>query len=115
MSPRAPAAKRCSRSKISSVTKRVQLDTALDYVPDGDTPVVSKLDLLGPRHGYEHRRVSYCSVPTLIGTTAYFERDMMLELQLRNGASEAKVGPISWRSTRHCIRRQSLLQSYQVR
>ena len=40
------AAKRLSRSKFSSVAERVQLQSALDYVREGDIFVVVKLDRL---------------------------------------------------------------------
>lgn len=102
------------REEVSSVDKekRVQLATALDYLRDGDTLVVTKLDRLARsvRHLLEivdqvkakgaDLRILAMSLDTgdatgrlmlnLIGSIAEFERDMMLERQ-REGIAKAKA------------------------
>ena len=97
--------------QVSSVQHRQQLDDALDYVREGDTLVVTKLDRLARSvshlHKIHERLVSKnvhlkilnlnidTATPTgklmmnLMGSIAEFERDMMLERQ-REGIQKAK-------------------------
>jgi len=90
--------------QVSSVAERVQLAAALDYVRDGDTLVVTKLDRLArslphllelverlERKGCTLRILNMgvdTGTPTgrlmlsIVGGIAQFEREMMLERQL---------------------------------
>lgn len=99
--------------KVSSVaTKRPKLEAALDYVREGDTFVVTKLDRLARSvadlvsimarlnaKGVSLRILAMnldTSTPTgklmvnLLGSIAEFERDLMLERQ-REGIAKAKA------------------------
>jgi DNA invertase Pin-like site-specific DNA recombinase len=101
--------------KVSSVGQRDQLEHALDYVRDGDTLVVTKLDRLARSTAHlleivqllEHKGVALrildfggepvnTSGPTgklllkVFGAFAQFEREMMLERQ-REGIAKAKA------------------------
>lgn len=99
--------------KVSSVaTQRKQLEAALDYVRDGDTFVVTKLDRLArsvadlvsimarlSAKGVSLRILAMnldTSTPTgklmvnLMGSIAEFERELMLERQ-REGIAKAKA------------------------
>jgi DNA invertase Pin-like site-specific DNA recombinase len=100
------------QEQTSSVGKRTQLDAALDYIRDGDTLVITKLDRLARsvRHLMEtmqrlkekgaELRILSLNVDTstatgkltftLIGAVAEFEREMMLERQ-REGIAKAKA------------------------
>ena len=106
---------RCEKlfqERTSSVGKRPQLEATLDYIRDGDTLVVTKLDRLArsvphlmailqqlKEKGAELRILSL-NVDTgtatgkltftLIGAVAEFEREMMLERQ-REGIAKAKA------------------------
>ena len=97
--------------QTSSVGERPELAAALDYLRDGDTLVVTKLDRLArsTRHLGElvdlirakgaHLQILDLSVDTstatgklvlqIIGSIAEFEREMMLERQ-REGIAKAK-------------------------
>lgn len=99
------------KEQVSSVAKREQLEIALDYIRDGDTLVVTKLDRLArsTRHLGEimerltdkgaHLKIMDLGIDTgtatgvlvvnLIGAIAQFERMMMLERQ-REGIAKAK-------------------------
>jgi DNA invertase Pin-like site-specific DNA recombinase len=99
------------QEQVSSVARREQLEAAIDYVRDGDTLVVTKLDRLArsTRHLGEimdnlsgkgaHLQILDLGMDTgtatgelvvnLIGAIAQFERKMMLERQ-REGIAKAK-------------------------
>ena len=99
------------KEQVSSVAKRVQLDAALEFVREGDTLVVTKLDRLArsTKHLGEiveavrikgvHLRILDLGIDTgtatgelvlnLLGAVAQFERQMMLERQ-REGIAKAK-------------------------
>ncbi|WP_373085433.1 recombinase family protein [Sneathiella sp.] len=99
------------KEQVSSVEKREQLDIALDYIRDGDTLVVTKLDRLArsTRHlgdimeqltdkgahlkimdlGIDTSTATGVLVCNVIGAIAQFERMMMLERQ-REGIAKAK-------------------------
>jgi DNA invertase Pin-like site-specific DNA recombinase len=100
------------REQVSSVARREQLEAAVDYVREGDTLVVTKLDRLArsTRHLGEimdslsgkgaHLKIMDLGIDTgtatgelvvnLIGAIAQFERKMMLERQ-REGIAKAKA------------------------
>jgi DNA invertase Pin-like site-specific DNA recombinase len=98
--------------RVSSVAPRAQLEAALDYVRDGDTLVVTKLDRLA-RSVPDMVRITEAltakgaslrvlqldldtATPTgklmvnLLGSIAQFERELMLERQ-REGIAKAKA------------------------
>ena len=99
------------REQVSSVARREQLEAAIDYLRDGDTLVVTKLDRLArsTRHLGElmdslsnkgaHLQIMDLGIDTgtatgelvvnLIGAIAQFERKMMLERQ-REGIAKAQ-------------------------
>ncbi|MDA0306578.1 MAG: recombinase family protein [Proteobacteria bacterium] len=99
------------QEQVSSVARRGQLEAAIDYLRDGDTLVVTKLDRLArsTRHLGEimetltdknaHLKIMDLGIDTgtatgelvvnLIGSIAQFERKMMLERQ-REGIAKAK-------------------------
>jgi DNA invertase Pin-like site-specific DNA recombinase len=99
--------------QTSSVGERQQLNAALEYLRDGDTLVVTKLDRLARSvlhlgevvaqikgNGADLRILSMdidTSTPTgtlllnMLGSVAQFEREMMLERQ-REGIAKAKAG-----------------------
>ena len=104
---------RIFREQLSSVdTKRPELERALDYVREGDTLVVTKLDRLArsmphlveitgklKAKGVELKVLALnldTSTPTgklmlnLLGSIAEFERELMLERQ-REGIAKAKA------------------------
>jgi DNA invertase Pin-like site-specific DNA recombinase len=98
--------------QTSSIAKRDALVEALEYLRDGDTLVVTKLDRLArsTRHLGEivekieskkaHLRIEGLSIDTadatgklvlnLLGAVSQFEREMMLERQ-REGIAKAKA------------------------
>jgi DNA invertase Pin-like site-specific DNA recombinase len=101
------------KEQVSSIDKsRPQLDSALDYVREGDTLVVTKLDRLARSmtdlvritsqlkdKGVELRIIALnldTSTPTgklmlnMLGSIAEFERELMLERQ-REGIAAAKA------------------------
>jgi DNA invertase Pin-like site-specific DNA recombinase len=101
------------QEEISSVaTKRPELERALDYVREGDTLIVTKLDrlarsvanLVSITEALKDRRVALrilsinldTGTPTgklmlnLLGSIAEFERELMLERQ-REGIAKAKA------------------------
>lgn len=101
------------QEELSSVaTKRPQLDAALDYVREGDTLIVTKLDrlarsvadLVAITEALRAKGVSLrilamnldTATPTgklmlnLLGSIAEFERELMLERQ-REGIAKAKA------------------------
>ncbi len=100
------------REQVSSVATRAQLEAALDFVREGDTLVVTKLDRLArsvvhlgkiietlEAKGVALRIVNLgvdTSTPTgklmlnVLGGVAQFEREMMLERQ-REGIAKAKA------------------------
>ncbi|MCJ2135617.1 recombinase family protein [Methylobacterium sp. J-026] len=104
---------RLYQEQVSSVGGRPQLEAVLDFVRDGDTLVVTKLDRLArsvshlgtildalTAKGVALRIVSLgvdTSTPTgklmlhVLGGVAQFEREMMLERQ-REGIAKAKAG-----------------------
>jgi DNA invertase Pin-like site-specific DNA recombinase len=97
--------------QVSSVAARAQLEAALDYLRDGDSLVVTKIDRLArsvadlcaivakiERKGASLRILAMnldTASPTgrlmvnVIGSVAQFEREMMLERQ-REGIAKAK-------------------------
>jgi DNA invertase Pin-like site-specific DNA recombinase len=100
------------REQVSSVAQRLQLDAVLDFIREGDTLVVSKLDRLArsTQHLLEiadqvKRKGAHLCVLnlgmdtgtatgklllTVIGAIGQFEREMMLERQ-REGIAKAKM------------------------
>jgi DNA invertase Pin-like site-specific DNA recombinase len=100
------------REQVSSVGGRPQLEAALDYIRDGDTLVVSKLDRLARstqnlleitdriRRKGAHLHVLNLGMDTgtatgkllltVIGAIGQFEREMMLERQ-REGIAKARA------------------------
>jgi DNA invertase Pin-like site-specific DNA recombinase len=102
--------------QVSSVGKRQQLDAALDYVREGDTLIVTKLDrlarsvpdLLAMVTRLESKSVALRALAmsgsqpldtgtaigklmlAVIGAVGQFEREMMLERQ-REGIAQAKL------------------------
>ena len=98
--------------QVSSVGEREQLDAALDFIRDGDTLVVTKLDRLARStahlvqitDGLESKDACLqilnlgidTSTPTgtlmltMLGAIAQFEREIMLERQ-REGIAKAKA------------------------
>jgi len=99
------------REQVSSITLRVQLQLALEFVREGDVFVVTKLDRLARSvadvmailQALERKRVAMrilnlgmdTQTPTgklmltVLGGVAQFEREMMLERQ-REGIAKAK-------------------------
>ncbi|TJZ91512.1 recombinase family protein [Paracoccus gahaiensis] len=99
------------QEQVSSVAKRQQLEACLDYLRDGDTLIVTKLDRLARNVSHlgqllaalKNKGVSLrildlgldTSTPTgelilnMMGAVAQFERQMMLERQ-REGIVKAK-------------------------
>ena len=108
---RGAGAEKLFSEQVSSVAKRPQLEMALDYLRDGDTLVVTKLDRLArsianliaiveqiTRKGASLRILSMgvdTATPTgrlmlnMLGSVAQFEREIMLERQ-REGIAKAK-------------------------
>jgi DNA invertase Pin-like site-specific DNA recombinase len=104
--------KKVFKEQVSSVAKREQLDAALDYLREGDTLVVTKLDRLArsTQHlltiaekvkakganlhvlnlGMDTSTATGKLLFTVIGAIAEFERGMMLERQ-REGIARAKA------------------------
>jgi DNA invertase Pin-like site-specific DNA recombinase len=100
------------KEQVSSVAEREQLAAALDFIREGDTLVVTKLDRLARSIGHltEITRTLECKRANLsvlamgldtstatgrlmlnvIGSVAQFEREMMLEKQ-REGIAKAKA------------------------
>lgn len=100
------------QEQVSSVGKRHQLEACLDYLREGDTLIVTKLDRLARNVAHlgqlvatlKDRGVSLrildlgldTSTPTgelilnMMGAVAQFERQMMLERQ-REGIAKAKA------------------------
>jgi DNA invertase Pin-like site-specific DNA recombinase len=109
---KAAGAERCYFEQTSSVGPRKELETAIDFVREGDVLVVTKLDRLarsithlGELMGrLEEKRVALrilgmgvdTGTPTgrlmvnLFGSIAQFEREVMLERQ-REGIAKAKA------------------------
>jgi DNA invertase Pin-like site-specific DNA recombinase len=109
---RAAGAEKVFIERVSSIAKRQQLETALDYCRDGDVLVVTKLDRLArsmtdlvaitsklKAKGVELQVLVMdldTSTPTgklmlnLMGSFAEFEREIMLERQ-REGVAKAKL------------------------
>jgi DNA invertase Pin-like site-specific DNA recombinase len=100
------------KEQVSSVAMRDQLAFALDYLRDGDTLVVTKLDRLARsvkhlgeivdiiKGKHAHLKILNLGIDTsnatgelilnLLGSVAQFERHMMLERQ-REGIARAKA------------------------
>jgi DNA invertase Pin-like site-specific DNA recombinase len=100
------------QEQVSSVAKRHELDAAIEYVRDGDTLVVTKLDRLArsTKHLMDivdvlqvkkaHLKIMNLGVDTntptgklmltMLGGVAEFEREIMLERQ-REGIAKAKA------------------------
>jgi DNA invertase Pin-like site-specific DNA recombinase len=100
------------REQVSSVAQRLQLDAVLDFIREGDTLVVSKLDRLArsTQHllaiadrvkgkganlqilaaGVDTATATGKLMFTMIGAIGEFERSMMLERQ-REGIAKAKA------------------------
>jgi DNA invertase Pin-like site-specific DNA recombinase len=120
------------QEKVSSVATRVQLQSALEYVREGDTFVVAKLDrlarsvtdLMGILQTLERKHVGVrilnlgmdTQTPTgklmltVLGAVAQFEREMMLERQ-REGIMKAKsAGRYKGRKPIAGERRQNVLK-----
>jgi DNA invertase Pin-like site-specific DNA recombinase len=103
---------RIFKEQVSSVAHREQLDAALDYIRDGDTLVVTKLDRLARSvahlveiteavaskganlqvlgMGLDTSNATGRLMLNVIGSVAQFEREMMLERQ-REGIAKAKA------------------------
>ncbi|MBE7635246.1 recombinase family protein [Sneathiella sp. P13V-1] len=103
---------RIYKEQVSATSKRPELQSALDYLRDGDTLVVTKLDRLARsvKHLGEiveviesqeaHLRILNLGIDTsdptgklvlnLLGSVAQFEREMMLERQ-REGIAKAQA------------------------
>ncbi|WP_339716545.1 recombinase family protein, partial [uncultured Sneathiella sp.] len=103
---------RTFREQVGATSKRQELAAALDYLRDGDTLVVTKLDRLARsvKHLGEiieviegkkaHLRILNLGIDTsdptgklvlnLLGSVAQFEREMMLERQ-REGIAKAQA------------------------
>jgi DNA invertase Pin-like site-specific DNA recombinase len=101
------------REQVSSVTVRLQLQSALDFVRDGDVFVVTKLDRLARSVGdlmailqaLERKHVAVrilnlgmdTQTPTgklmltVLGGVAQFEREMMLERQREGIAKRSRL------------------------
>jgi DNA invertase Pin-like site-specific DNA recombinase len=99
------------REQVSSVATRPQLEAALDFIREGDTLIVTKLDrlarstqhLLEIAERVKHKKADLHVLDlgvdtstatgkllfTMIGAVATFEREMMLERQ-REGIAKAK-------------------------
>jgi DNA invertase Pin-like site-specific DNA recombinase len=96
--------------QVSAVGKRQQLEAAIDFIREGDTLVVTKLDrlarstqhLLEIAERVQAKRADLCILNlgdtstatgrlmfTVIGAIACFERELMLERQ-REGIAKAK-------------------------
>jgi DNA invertase Pin-like site-specific DNA recombinase len=108
---KAAGVERVFAEQVSSVARREQLEAALDYLRDGDSLVVTKIDRLArsvadlcsivakiERKGASLRILAMnldTASPTgrlmvnVIGSVAQFEREMMLERQ-REGIAKAK-------------------------
>lgn len=107
--------KKIFKEQVSSVAERQQLDAALDYVRDGDTLVVTKLDRLARSTNHlleiintlKEKNVGLRILDfgggevdtnsptgklmlTMFGAFGQFEREMMLERQ-REGIAKAKA------------------------
>ena len=100
------------QEQVSSVAKRKQLDACLDYLREGDTLIVTKLDRLARNVAHLGQLVGLLrgkgvslrildlgldtNTPTgelilnMMGAVAQFERQMMLERQ-REGIAKAKT------------------------
>lgn len=100
------------QEQVSSVAKRQQLDACLDYLREGDTLIVTKLDRLARNVAHLGQLVAMLKdkgvslrvldlgldtgTPTgelilnMMGAVAQFERQMMLERQ-REGIAKAKT------------------------
>lgn len=100
------------QEQVSSVAKRQQLEACLDYLREGDTLIVTKLDRLARNVSHLGQLVAALkdkgvslrildlgldtSTPTgelilnMMGAVAQFERQMMLERQ-REGIAKAKA------------------------
>jgi DNA invertase Pin-like site-specific DNA recombinase len=107
----AAGAEKVFQEQVSSVAARAQLEAALDYVREGDTFMVCKLDRLSrsTQHllaiterlkakgvalrvlnlGLDTATPTGALLLTMVGAVAQFERDMMLERQ-REGIAKAK-------------------------
>jgi DNA invertase Pin-like site-specific DNA recombinase len=107
----AAGAEKVFQEQVSSVGARAQLDHAIDFVRDGDTFMVTKLDRLARSVGHllaiaerlKNKNVALrilnmgvdTSTPTgallltMLGAVGEFERNMMLERQ-REGIAKAK-------------------------
>jgi DNA invertase Pin-like site-specific DNA recombinase len=120
------------QEQVSSVAVRLQLQSALAFVREGDVFVVAKLDrlarsvadLMGILQALERKRVGVrilnlgmdSQTPTgklmltVLGGVAQFEREMMLERQ-REGVSKAKsAGKYKGRKPVAPERRQEVLR-----
>jgi DNA invertase Pin-like site-specific DNA recombinase len=108
--PAAAGAERIFQEQVSSVAARAQLDAALDFVREGDTFMVTKLDLArSVQHllaiterlkskgvalrvlnlGLDTSTPTGALLLTMLGAIGQFEREMMLERQ-REGIAKAK-------------------------
>jgi DNA invertase Pin-like site-specific DNA recombinase len=120
------------QEQVSSITVRLQLRLALEFVRDGDVFVVTKLDrlarsvadLMAILQALERKRVAVrilnlgmdTQTPTgklmltVLGGVAQFEREMMLERQ-REGIAKAKsAGKYKGRKPIAPERRQEVLR-----
>src|SRR5690349_1235471 len=104
--------KKVFREQVSSAGKRMELDAALDYLREGDTLVVTKLDRLARSiahlaeitkalaekganlqvlaMGMDTSTATGRLMLNVVGSVAQFEREMMLERQ-REGIAKAKA------------------------
>jgi DNA invertase Pin-like site-specific DNA recombinase len=108
----AAACEKIFSEQVSAVTKRPQLEAALDFIREGDTLIVTKLDRLArsTQHlldiadrvkvkgadlsilnlGADTSTATGRLMFTVIGAIATFERELMLERQ-REGVARAKA------------------------
>jgi DNA invertase Pin-like site-specific DNA recombinase len=108
----AAACEKIFSEQVSAVTKRPQLEAALDFIREGDTLIVTKLDRLArsTQHlldiadrvkvkgadlsilnlGADTRTATGRLMFTVIGAIATFERELMLERQ-PDGVARAKA------------------------
>ena len=108
----AAGVERIFREQVSSVARRLQLDTMLDFAREGDTIIVTKLDRLARSvrdlmaivdrltakgvalrilsMGIDTSSATGKLMLTILGGVAEFERELMLERQ-REGIAKAKA------------------------
>ena len=129
---RAAGCEKVFHEQVSSVAARAQLQTALEFVREGDVLVVAKLDRLarsvadlmsilntldrkraGLRIldlGMDTRTPTGRLILTVLGSVAQFEREMMLERQLEGIAKAQAAGKYRGRKPIQADRRDEVLR-----